>query len=41
MQFLNTIAIVHVMVGMYGMHKLYVYYVVHRRWMHVEICDRI
>ena len=37
MQFKNTITIVHVMAGMCGIHKLYVCYLEHRRWTHVEV----
>ena len=41
MRFLNAITIAQVTVGMYGMHKLYVPHLEHRRWMRIEICDRI
>ena len=37
MQFLNAIAIVHVMAGMYGIQKFYVHYLEHRRWTHAEV----
>ena len=37
MQSKNTITIVHVMSGMCGMYKLYVCYLEHRRWTHVEV----
>ena len=32
MQSKNAIPIVHMMAGMYGMYKLYVCYLEHRRW---------
>ena len=37
MQYKNAIAIVQAMAGMCGMHKLYVRYLEHRRWTHVEV----
>ena len=39
MQSKNAIAIVHVMAGMCGMHKLHVYvhYLENRHWTHVEV----
>ena len=40
MQFYNAIAIVHVMVGMRDMHKLYLCYLEHRCRMHVEVYRR-
>ena len=36
----NAIAIVHVMADMRGMHKLYVCYLEHRRWICVEVSKR-
>ena len=36
MQFKNVIAIVHVMVVMHSIYILYVCYLEHRRWTHVE-----
>ena len=37
MQSENAITIVHTMAGMCGIHKLYVCYLEHRRWVCVEV----
>ena len=37
MQFLNAIAILHTMAGMLGIHKLYVRYLEHKRWMGIGV----
>ena len=37
MQFLNAIAIVHAMVGVHGMYKLYMCYLEHRGWTRNEL----
>ena len=37
MQFKNAITIVHAMVGMCSMHKLFVPYLEHRFWTRIEV----